>query len=236
MMGFDVVASFAPNNAPMIAQGGGVCSSVNTGCITQSTSNASTDLPRYRNEFEIGLRYRNTAGPVGFAVSGVYTVSAATLNGPSAAVNPRFNGLNMGMVGAEVTINKYLAIGANALFGAFNGSWALQNKPFGAQTSATTAIAWVAGARYTIPQLPATVGASYFKYKYQGTPGLATQRVSEGIDVGLTYGLGPGAIIVAEYLWGQNKQGGVNFLGGPNAALNNIVQEQMFLLGTSLRF
>ena len=76
-----MVTTFAPNNAPATS-GGDTCSAVYTGCISQSTSNAAGDLARYRNEFEIGLRYRNAWGPVGLAVSGVYTTSAATNPGP----------------------------------------------------------------------------------------------------------------------------------------------------------
>jgi hypothetical protein len=255
--GFDGVVSFAPNNLPATS-GGDTCSAVYTGCISQSTSNAASDLGRYRNQFEIGLRYRNAFGPIGFAASGVYTVSAPTNPGPfaSGASVPgtaalRYNGLNMGMIGAEVTINKYLAIGANTQFGAYNGSWGLQNKAGAGsaaycvgvgvcQTSQTMAIAWVAGVRYTIPTLPATIGGSFFDYKYQGQPGLPTQRTSAGIDVGATYGVGPGAILLAEYLWGYNYQGGYNFMTsqdtGAAAASNNKVQEQILMAGLALKF
>jgi hypothetical protein len=258
--GFDLVTSFAPNNLPMTSAGN-TCSSVNTGCISQSTSNVAGDLGRYRNQFEIGLRYRNAFGPIGLAVSGVYTVSAATQAGPGApgplSAAPagtsalRFNGLNLGIVGGEVTINKYLAIGGNVMFGAFNGSWGLQNKAGPGpsayclsatlcQTSTTTAIAWVAGVRFTVPSLPSTIGGSFFDYKYQGQPGLPTQRTSAGLDLGATYGLGPGAVLIAEYLWGYNYQGGFNFLTGAatgtTAAQNNKVSEQIALMGIGLRF
>jgi hypothetical protein len=256
LAGFDFVTTFAPNNAPATS-GGDTCSSVFTGCVTQTTSNAAGDLGRYRNEFEAGLRYRNTFGPIGLALSGIYTISAPTNPGPSAALGAagtpagatnalRYNGLNIGMVGAEVTINKYLAIGANTMFGDYNGSWGLQNKaPYclsatECQGSATTAIAWVAGARFTIPQLPSTIGGSFFDYKYQGQPGLPSQRTSAGIDLGATYGVGPGAVLIAEYLWGYNYQGGYNFLSnadtGATAALNNKVSEQILVAGIALRF
>jgi hypothetical protein len=164
------------------------------------------------------------------------------------AAGLRYNGLNMGMLGAEVSINKYIAIGANTLFGAYNGSWGLQNTPIGAQTSETTAIAWVAGARFTIPTMPLTLGGSYFNYKYQGQPGLPSARVSQGVDIAADYGLGPGMVVVAEYLWGQNNQNGYNFLTGACSAAattcssstasgaNNTVSVQTFLLGMSLRF
>ena len=257
--GFDLTSTFAPNNAPATS-GGDTCSTVYTGCISQSTSNVAGDLGRWRNEWEIGLRYRNAWGPVGLAVSGVYTISAATAPGPSAPLTPgtpngannalRYNGLKMGMIGAEVTFNRYIAIGANTLFGDYNGSWGLQNKaPYCSsattcQGSDTTAIAWVAGARFTIPQLPSTIGGSFFDYKYQGQPGLPTQRTSAGLDLGATYGLGPGAVLVAEYLWGYNYQGGYNFLANQSGTvtatnrsdLNNKVQEQILVAGIALRF
>jgi hypothetical protein len=257
VQGFDVVTSFAPNNAGATSAGD-TCSSVFTGCVSQSTSNAASDLARYRNEFEIGLRYRNVFGPIGVAASAIYTTSAATNPGPTAPGATvagtsalRYNGLNLGIVGAEVTIKRYLAIGANTMFGDFNGSWGLQNKAGSGsaayclaatvcQTSQTTAIAWVVGARYTIPQLPMTVGASYFDYKYQGQPGLPTQRTSAGLDVGATYGLGPGVVLLGEYMWGYNYQGGFNFLTnadtGATASQNNKVQEQLLLAGIGLRF
>ena len=213
--GFDTVISFAPNNAPATSAGD-TCSTVYTGCISQSTSNAAGDLGRYRNEFEIGLRYRNTFGPIGLAASGIYTISAPTNPGPfapgpagsgRATTALRYNGLNIGIVGAEVTINRYLAIGANTMFGDFNGSVGIAEQGragsaaycLGAtacQTSETTAIAWVAGARFTIPQLPTTIGGSFFDYKYQGQPGLPTQRTSAGLDLGATYGIGPGAVLL----------------------------------------
>ena len=47
-------------------------------------------------------------------------------------------------------------------------------------------------------------------------------------------------MLVAEYLWGYNYQGGYNFLTnastGATAALNNKVQEQILVAGIALRF
>ena len=102
----------------------------------------------------------------------------------------------------------------------------------------------MAGARFTIPQLPSTIGGSFFDYKYQGQPGLPTQRTSAGLDLGATYGIGPGAVLIAEYLWGYNYQGDYNFLSNQSgtvtatnrADLNNKVQEQILEAGIALRF
>jgi hypothetical protein len=253
--GFDGGISFAPSANQMFTNS--ACGSItgfasNAGCNAQSASNAPSDIARWTNRLEIALRYRNAWGPVGLAVSGIWAVSGQVQPGPFAPTTGsgaiRYNATNTGNIGAEISINKYLAIGANTLFGAYNGSGGLQNKPIGQQTSTTTSIAWVAGARYTIISMPLTIGASYFNFKFQGQPGLPGPRVSQGIDVGADYGLGPGMVILAEYLWGQNYQGGYNFLTGACSAgattcssstaagANNQVQVQTFLMGLALKF
>lgn len=235
IMGFDLAASFAPSNDTLYTANSCTAASFQS-CPSQSASNSAADITRFRNQFEIGLRYRNTFGPVGVVASGIWTHSGVVAASASAAPGTRFNGQNIGMIGAEVSINKTLAIGGNVMFGAFNGSWGLQNKPTGAQTTVTQAVAWVAGARYTIPQVPLTIGGNYFSYKYQGQAGLATQRTSQGLEVGATYGLGPGIALIFEYAWGENRQNGFNFLAGANGAANNRVHVQTAALGMAVRF
>ncbi|HUB14924.1 MAG TPA: hypothetical protein VMB34_23445, partial [Acetobacteraceae bacterium] len=102
----------------------------------------------------------------------------------------------------------------------------------------TTAVAWTAGVKYTMPFIPATIGAYYFNYKYQGTvtAPFLTQRVSQGIDVGAVYGMGPGVSLVAEYAWGQNSQGDFDFLTNTAGLNNNTVQAQVATVGMSIRF
>jgi hypothetical protein len=83
--------------------------------------------------------------------------------------------------------------------------------------------------------------ANYFNYKYQGQAGLPTQRVSQGLDVGANYGLGPGVVLAAEYAWGQNYQGDFNFLTGAfggekGSNLSNKVWAQILTAGISVRF
>jgi hypothetical protein len=238
LFGFDGGIFFAPNNSGPFDGSGCSASYGGNYCATQSSSTATGDLSgRYRNELGIALRYRNAFGPVGLAVSGIYTTSGK-VNAAGAASVPanQYNGENIGDVGAEVSVNHQLAIGANVMWGAFNGNWGLQPKAT-ATIPATTAIAWEAGVKYTIPQAPITLGTYYFNYKNQGAVGLPTQRVYQGLDVGAVYGLGPGAVLVAEYAWGQNYQGGYDFLtGGSGSNLNNKVQAQVFTVGMSVRF
>jgi hypothetical protein len=251
LFGFDAAVSFNPSNNT--GAQASACSATYTGCSAQSTSNSVADLSRWTNRAEIGLRYRNAFGPIGLAVSGTYAHSGLVQPGigvpalAGTADNVRYNPLNFGIVGAEVSLNKFIAIGANTMFGAFNGAGAMQPKAIGNATTTTTAIAWEAGGKVTIPNLPVTVGGSYYNFKYQGQAGLATQRVSQGIDIGGDFGFGPGMVAYAEYLWGQESQGGYNFLTGAcasaavcgsqtNAGANNTVKVQVAMLGLALQF
>ena len=231
--GFDFGIAFAPNNSTPFNGSG--CSEPygGVGCVTQSSSTLSGDYGRYRNELGVALRYRNNIGPVGMAVSGVYTTSGKVDD--AAAASQPYKGLNIGDIGASVQFNRQIELAGNVMWGAFNGSWGLQ--PVGG----ATAVAWVAGAKYTIPQVPMTLGTYYFNYKNQGQADLPTQRTEQGVDVGAVYGLGPGVVLVAEYAWGQRYQGDYNFLTGAfgseaGANLDNKVQIQLLTLGMSVRF
>jgi hypothetical protein len=249
LAGFDVAVSWNPSNSTG-AQGSGCATATWTGCQSQSTSSSAGDLSRWANRGEIGLRYRNAFGPVGLAVSGTYAhsgqVEPSAFAPTSGSGAVRYNPLNFGIIGAEVSINKYIAIGGNTMFGAFNGAGAMQTQPIAQQGTVTTAIAWEFGGKFTIPNLPLTLGASYYNFKYQGQPGLPTQRVSQGIDVGGVYGLGPGAVAFVEYLWGQESQGGYNFLTGAcgsticasttNASQNNKVNVSVLMAGLAMKF
>ena len=229
--GFDMGIAFAPNNSTPFDGSGCSAAFGGVGCATQSSSLIAGDFGRYRNELGVALRYRNTFGPVGVALSGTYTTSGTVAD--AAAVSQPFKGLNIGDVGASIQFNRQIELAGNVMWGAFNGNWGLQ--PVGG----TTAVAWVAGVKYTIPQLPMTLGTYYFNYKNQGAgpgPGLG-QRTEQGLDVGAVYGLGPGAVLLAEYTWGQKYQGGYDFLtGASDTTAGNKVQAQIATLGMSIRF
>ena len=231
--GFDFGIAFAPNNSTPFNGSGCSAGYGGVGCATQSSSTLSGDYGRYRDELGIAARYRNSFGPVGFAVSGIYTTSGK-VDDAASALQP-YNGLNVGDVGVSVQYNRQVELAGNVMWGDFNGAWGLQ------PTGGATAVAWVAGAKYTIPQLPMTLGTYYFNYKSQGQAGLPTQRTDQGIDAGAVYGLGPGVALVAEYAWGQRYQGEYNFLTGAfggeaGANLDNKVQVQLVTLGMSVRF
>ena len=120
------------------------------------------------------------------------------------------------------------------MWGAFNGNWGLQ--PVGG----TTAVAWVAGVKYTIPQLPMTLGTYYFNYKNQGA-GPAARVSDSGPSRGWMWArsmaLARARCSLAEYTWGQKYQGGYDFLtGASDTTAGNKVQAQIATLGMSIRF
>ena len=166
--------------------------------------------------------------------SGTACTSACPVNTASAT---RYNGLNIGDIGAQVTWNHQVTVGGNVMWGAFNGNWGLQPKASPSQPETTTAVAWTAGVKWTIPQAPITLGTYYFNYKNQGQAGIPTQRTYQGLNVGAVYGLGPGAVLIAEYAWGQNYQGDYDFLTGATGTnANNKVQANVVTVGMSVRF
>jgi Gram-negative porin len=243
--GFDGGVSFIPNNSGPFDGSGCSAAYGGVGCVTQSSSIFSGDVQnRYRNEVGLALRYRNVFGPIGFDMSGIWSISGNVNNN---GINPnpqptgltqtaqRYKGLNIGDLGAEFTINHAWNIAGNVMWGNFNGNWVLQPE------GGSSALGWVVGTRYTFLQAPLTIGTYYFNYNYNGLstvrPVGVGQRNSRGLDVGAVYGLGPGVVLIAEYAWGQNEQTGFNFLtnqiGNPNS---NKVWAQVLTAGMSVRF
>jgi len=218
-----------------------------SGVVQPGPTAGSTGLPAAAAAAAAGAKASLVGGVpmvVATAATSATTEGGVPVTAGSGAV--RYNPLNIGTIGAEVSINKFFAVGANTMFGAFNGPGALQAKPYDQQTSSTVAIAWEAGAKMTIPTVPMTFGGSYYNFKYQGQPGVPTQRVSQGVDVGVTYGIGPGMVAYLEGLWGQIHQGDVNLLTGACGSsacsnntftnLNNTENVTIGLAGLALEF
>jgi hypothetical protein len=242
--GFDGGLSYVPNNSGPFDGSGCSAPYGGVGCATQSSSVFTGDVQnRYRNELSIALRYRNSFGPVGMNLSGIYSFSGTvnnngttngTVNGISQTTT-RYKGLSIGDLGASFSLFRSWNIEGNVMWGNFNGNWALQ--PEGGKD----ALAWVVGTKYTIMQAPLTIGAYYFNYRYNGLatallPGMGA-RTSRGLDVGAVYGLGPGVVLIAEYAWGENSQTGFNFLQNTAGNFNsNKVWAQVLTAGMSVRF
>jgi predicted porin len=121
-----------------------------------------------------------------------------------------------------------------------NGQVALQPK------GGAHAVAWIAGAQYTVG--PLTVGASWFNYQSQGSPGSpnganggsllgVSQRYDEGLDIGGTWSIAPGLVAYAGYSYGQRHQGGFNFITAQtNNPNNNTVNSSIFTVGTRVQW
>ena len=248
--GFDGAIGFIPNNSPPFDGSG--CSQAygGVGCATQSSSTFPGDFEnRFRNEISVALRYRNSFGPVGMNISGIYSTSG-TVNaaGPIAAAGAsagfgvtagpnglfqKYKGLRLYDLGASFSLFRQWNLEGNVLWGNVNSNWALQ--PSGGKD----AFAWVVGTKYTFMQAPLTIGAYYFNYRYNGLPFVTAgvgARTSRGLDVGAVYGLGPGVVLVAEYAWGENSQNGFNFLQNEIGPNSNKVWAQVLTAGMSVRF
>ncbi|HUB48484.1 MAG TPA: hypothetical protein VMB73_26210 [Acetobacteraceae bacterium] len=230
--GFDFGVGFAPNNSTPFDGSGCSAGGGGVGCATQEASTLAGDYgTRYRNEVDAAIRYRNTFGPIGLATSFTWTKSGV-VNNSAPSPTQYYNGLDVGDAGLYVSLMNQVELGGNIMWGAVNGNWTL--KPAGGKN----AFAWVTGVKWTIPQIPMTVGTYYFNYKYQGTtagPFFST-RTSQGVDVGAVYGFGPGVVAVAEYAWGQVYQGGVDILTNTPSAAYNTVNANVFTVGMSVRF
>jgi hypothetical protein len=246
--GFDGGIGYIPNNSTPFDGSG--CSEPygGVGCATQSSSTFPNDFDdRYRNEFSVALRYRNSFGPVGMAISGIYSFSGvvnaaapipAASSPTGAEVFQKYKGLSIGDLGASFSILHAWEVEGNVMWGNFNGNWTLQ--PEGGHS----ALAWTVGTKYTFMQAPLTIGTYWFNYNYNGIstallPGMGN-RTSRGVDVGAVYGLGPGVVLIAEYAWGENSQTGFNFLQntavGPTRFDSNNVWAQVLTAGMSVRF
>jgi len=247
--GFDGAIGFIPNNSTPFDGSGCSAAFGGVGCATQSASDFAGDIEnRYRNEVSVALRYRNSFGPVGMNISGIYSRSGVvngTVPGALGLGNVRMKGLNVADLGASFSLFRAWNIEGNVMWGNINNNWALQ--PDGGKD----ALAWTVGTKYTFMQVPLTIGTYYFDYRYNGlfTPLVSgmSARTSRGLDVGAVYGLGPGVVLVAEYAWGENSQDGFNFLTGNNLAaatpagrtganLANKVWAQVLTAGMSVRF
>lgn len=202
-------------------------------CNTQSTSNATNDWQRRRNTLEAAIRYRGTFGPAGLAASFITVQGSPVRSGPGPFAAPtsgaptgtftvsptttaitQYKHLSNYDFGAAVTAYG-VTVGGNIMWGQYNGQLAPLN------AGGTDSLAWIAGAEYVYG--PLQIGGSYFKWKYQGYPGLGSARVDQGLGLGLTYNIAPGLALLAEYMYSQRYQGGYNFISGsPGPAFNNV--------------
>jgi hypothetical protein len=232
--GFDIGASFAPNNG---ANNAAACGVAAAGCLAVSTatSTAFGGENRQTNWYEIMGRYQGNFGGLGiygilgYSGSGHVHVWGATPGGIGGTTTA-YNGFSVGDGGLALTYAGF-TVGGNVLWGAYNGQVGL--KPQGG----VNAVAWVGGAQYAVG--PLTIAASYFNYQSQGAAAMInkSQSYNDGLAAGITYSIAPGLNGYAEYLYGQTHQGGVSQISGAtNTSANNDWHGQSFIIGTRVQW
>ena len=231
--GFDIAASFAPNNG---ANNAANCAIAGAGCdaVSSAVTNAFGGENRPTNWYEVMGRYQGNFGGLGvygilgYSGSGHVHVLGSVPGGLGGAPTS-YNGFNVGDGGLALTYAGF-TVGGNVLWGAFNGQ--VQLKPQGG----VNAVAWVGGAQYAIG--PLTIAASYINYQQQGAAAEInkSQSYNDEFAAGITYAVAPGFNAYAEYLYGQTHQGGVSHISGTaNTSANNDWHGQSFIICTRVQ-
>jgi len=253
--GFDFGVSYEPNSSGANDYNGGYglglnstgtgiansgSGSPNPGTDRLSSTPVASEYGRRKNTVEFDSRYRGSFGPVGVALEAGFMGSQHL--GASNAGGVRYNGLEIGQFGAVATFGG-LSVGGHIMYGNYNDQFVL--KPVGA----TPAFAYIVGASYSVG--PLIVGASFDQINNAGSSGplgtaVATvgQYRARGVAVGSTYTLAPGVSLFTSYVYGDQKENGVNLVGdsttiagpGGNNLAHNQVRGQGLFAGTFVRW
>lgn len=212
--GFDFGVSYAPN-----ANGG-----EDTGCSNNSGSGfcdrayaftgasnfgiyaAGPEMAARRNEYQLAMRWRGQAGPVGISAtvgyigaSGARDLTAVGAAGSGYAQARVFNNLSVWQIGAQATAYGFTA-GAAYMRGNFNFFWG--NTFRGDQT----AYQWTIGGSYTTG--PFTIGANFVSGMF---PGSSAYALSTTAGAGLNTAVCNGVTIPSTQLC-RNATSGNNAL------------------------
>jgi len=253
-------AGLNPIGLNLGANGGGA-----TGCDRLASTSINGEQKRRRNYYEAMIRYRGSFGPVGVAATAAYMGSGLVANGgivgapnpvvPAGAVAAnlatfntttstaaiRYNPMNIGDFGLQVTFGG-LAVGGHAWFGTGQQggtAWNPSIKGSGAST------AWLVGASYTTG--PFIVGAHFVDYVSPGAKNpfatngaqLAGREHDVGLAVGGTWNYAPGMNFYVSYIYTQRHETGFDFLAGSatgSPKTNNNVKGQAFMVGSAFRW
>jgi hypothetical protein len=251
--GFDIGLEYAPSNNN--GEINGLCSNGTTTapsalgvtgvnaatCSTTASSPLASDAIRYTNQFEAGVRYQGTLGPVSVLAHGSYMGSgivdftgasptAASDAGKSVAAggwNGQYKPLSIFQGGVAVTYAG-LTVGGLVNTGAMNNNGQGTPEPKGGVGQN----AFVVGFQYT--NGPLNVGFAYEQVDSQGFANLVgtSQRHEWGLNPGVDWIVAPGFKVFAEYWYGQRHQGDFNFATGAIGSAYNDVKSQAFLVGS----
>lgn len=245
--GFDFGVSFAPTSAGAMgaastqgcnAPSGGIAGFTGNvvagpgiagaGCALLA-STSTGDIGRFRNEYEVGLRYRGLFGPIGVAAYADYIGSAA-MGDTMLGAHQKFDGYSIGSGGLQLTYGGF-TFGTMGRGGRVNntGSWNL------APQGAAPEVDWEIGGSYTYG--PVVVGAHVSQswlagfsgpaFNNDGTPtGVLPsvgQRRERGVAVGATYSVAPGLALSLTYVWADRQESGTDLLTSQTSYANNVL-------------
>jgi hypothetical protein len=228
---------------------GPMISNNSIGCDSASSTSIASEAGRRRNTFDGVVRLRTAIGPVGvaFTIGGIEG-SHVLYNGVVSNTTVRYNGLSLLDSGLQVTYGG-LAVGGHILYGRGNntqGNWALQ------PTGGVNEAAFLVGSSYTYG--PNVIGFHAYTYQSAGSwnqtlryqangNNVGKVRYEEGVAVGDTFTLAPGAYLLLTYLYGTRHQAGVDLLSGAvsgstygKVVTNNNTRAQAIFVGTMFRW
>lgn len=220
--GFQFGVSFEPNdNAKYFVDNGAERISSFNG-PTYNAQDGKLGAGSRRNTFDGNVQYKTTIGSFGLAgnIGGSQSLSVTTNNALLTAPSKKYQ---MYTAGLEVTAAGF-TVGGNFVGGNIGGG--LSTIAAGAKGADSIDV----GASYAFG--PFGVGATYYgyssgEYKGQGqtladgTVGNPGQLHGNGVVVGGTYTLAPGATVYLEGLWGEQKVNGFDLGAAANGTAVN---------------
>jgi len=170
------------------------------------------------------VRLRTAAGPLGIAATVGTILSGKTgYNGTAApGTYVKYQGLSILDLGLQVTFGG-LAVGGHMIYGHTVGQWS-NLEPAGGRE----AFAPLIGASYTMGSN--IIGFHFFDYQSAGNwtrlvgPYVGRSMSEEGLAIGDTFTVAPGAYLMLSYLYGTRHQTGVDLLSGTVSSATNFVK------------
>jgi hypothetical protein len=194
------------------------------GCDATSSTSVVSETQRRRNTFDGVVRLRTAAGPLGIAATVGTILSGKTgYNGTAApGTYVKYQGLSILDLGLQVTFGG-LAVGGHMFYGHTVGQWS-NLEPAGGRE----AFAPLIGASYTMGSN--IIGFHFFDYQSAGNwtrlvgPYVGRSMSEEGLAIGDTFTVAPGAYLMLSYLYGTRHQTGVDLLSGTVSSATNFVK------------
>lgn len=208
---------------------GALTSGAALGCDAASASTNASEAGRPTNTVDAVARLRTAVGPLGVAWtiggfgSGHVTYDGQNYGqpgGPGTQVT-KYNGFAVLDSGLQLTYGGF-EVGGHLVYGRYNAGWSLQ--PNGGRNG----FAGLIGASYTMGSN--VVGFHLFTSESDGSWNqgnaayhVGTSRTENGLAIGDTFTVAPGAYLMLSYLYGTRHQVGVDLLSGATSSSSGFV-------------